>query len=284
MDKKRLIIILAAMIFIVAGIVVSIIYNKLLVDKFSWLLILSAVTGIILSVFNRIKAKQTVFDNGQIIRHKVSGFISHWITALGIITLLITGFIIGFLFFPHLANTPASVILPLNIHFLGILIATFGGFYFLAGYLLSKKISTLLPSIKDITQGTIKKYLFKQKYKNESKYLSSQKSAFLVFSLLGGMLFISGIIKVAAHSWKMPSMFLAITTQVHDVFALLFFIMLLVHIIMALLLANHRVLLKSWFNGKINEQYVKEEHGAWYEELKTVSSVKNTTPKKGEQI
>ena len=53
---------------------------------------------------------------------------------------------------------------------------------------------------------------------------------------------------------------------------------------MALLLANHRVLLKSWFNGKINEQYVKEEHGAWYEELKTVSSVKNTTPKKGEQI
>ena len=126
--------------------------------------------------------------------------------------------------------------------------------------------------------------MFKQKYKNEIKYLYSQKSAFLVFSLLGGMLFISGIIKVEAHSCKMPSMFLAITTQVHDVFALLFFIMLLVHIIMALLLANHRVLLKSWFTGKINEQYVKEEHGAWYEELKTVSSVKNTTPKKGEQI
>lgn len=284
LDKKRFIVILAAIIFIMAGVIISLIYNKLLVDEFSWLLIVSALIGIILAVFHRIKTKETLIDNGQIIRHKISGFISHWITALGILTLLVTGFVIGFLFFPHFVNTPASVLLPLNIHFWGIVIAIFGGFYFLSEYLLSRKFSIILPSIRDITQGTIKKYLFKQKYKNEGKYLSSQKSAFFAFALLGGILFISGTIKVVAHSWEMPSIVLAITTQIHDIFALLFFIMLLIHVIMALLLANHRILLKSWFTGKINEKYVKEEHVAWYEELKTVPSARNTTRKKGEQI
>jgi formate dehydrogenase gamma subunit len=284
LDKKRFIVILAAIIFILAGVIISLVYNKLLVDKFPWLLILSAILGIILAIFQRTKTKETLIDTGQILRHKVSGFVSHWVTALGIITLLVTGFIIGFLFFPHFANTPASVLLPLNIHFWGILIATFGGFYFLSEYLLSRKYSTILPSIRDITQGTIKKYLFKKTYKNEGKYLASQKSAFLVFALLGGILFISGAIKVTAHSWEMPSMVLAITTQVHDIFALLFLIMLLVHTTMALLLANHRILIKSWFTGKINEEYVKEEHSAWYEELKTVPSAKNTTREKGEQI
>jgi cytochrome b subunit of formate dehydrogenase len=198
--------------------------------------------------------------------------------------LLTTGFVIGFLFFPHLADTPMSVLAPLNVHFVGIIIATFGGLYFLTDYLLSKRISTLVPSIRDITQGTIKKYILKQKYENEGKYLSSQKSAFLVFALLGGMLFITGIVKVLAHSWQMPSAVMAVSTQIHDVFALLFVIMLLIHVIMALLVKKHRVLLKSWFTGQINEQYVKKENNAWYEELQSVQPVNGTINHKGKQI
>jgi formate dehydrogenase gamma subunit len=281
LDKKRLYIIFIILIIIGTGIVVSVLYNKLLIDKFSWLLIVSALTGIIAAVIDRFNKKSIPIENGQVVRHKISGFISHWLTAFGIMTLLTTGFVIGFLFFPHFTDTPKSILVPLNVHFMGILITTFGGLYFLSEYLLSKKFSTLIPTIRDITQGTIKKYISKQKYENEGKYLSSQKSAFLVFALLGGILLITGIVKVLAHSWQMPSTVMAVSTQIHDIFALLFTIMLLLHVIMALLVSNHRVLIKSWFTGQISEQYIQQEHNAWYEVLKSTG---NTINHKGKQI
>jgi formate dehydrogenase gamma subunit len=284
LDKKRLYIIFIILIIIGAGIVISVLYNKLLIDKYSWLLIVSALTGIISAVIGRFNKKSIPAENGQVVTHKISGFISHWLTALGIMTLLTTGFVIGFLFFPYLTDTPMSVLAPLNVHFVGIIVVTFGGFYFFTDYLLSKRISTLVPSIRDITQGTIKKYILKQKYEKEGKYLSSQKSAFLVFALLGGMLFITGIVKVLAHSWQMSSTVMAVSTQIHDVFALLFVIMLLIHVIMALLVKGHRVLLKSWFTGKISEQYVKKENNAWYEELQSVQPDNGTINHKGKQI
>ncbi|MFZ7104874.1 MAG: cytochrome b/b6 domain-containing protein, partial [Peptococcaceae bacterium] len=212
--------------------------------------------------------KRAVIEQGEIRRHGTGAFIEHWMTGLGIFLLIVSGFMMGFLFFPHLADTPRSVLFPLNMHFTGIIITVFGGFYFLTDYVFSGKLSVLMPGIKDITQGTIGKYLLKKKWKAETKYLSSQKASFLVFAVFGGVQLITGSVKVMGHLFRIPSSALAATTTIHDIFSLLFIIMLVVHILFVVLSPSYRTLLKSWFTGKVSESYAKEKNEAWYDELK----------------
>ena len=268
MDRNKWLIVLILAVITGAGIVISAFSQILLLDTLPWLMIIAVVFGIASGVLRaRTKKKSAVYKE-QVTRHGKGAFLEHWGTALGIILLIISGFMIGFLFFPHFAGTPKAAIFPLNMHYIGILITFFGGFYFLTDYILSGNFRSLVPNLKDIINGTLGKYLLRKKWVGESKYLSSQKSAFLLFALLGGMQLVTGSIKVAAHFWSLPSETLAITTSIHDVFSLLFIIMLVVHISMVIIIPSHRELLKSWFSGKVSERYAKEYHSAWYEEIK----------------
>jgi formate dehydrogenase subunit gamma len=275
MDRNKWLIITTLIVITGLGIFLFSLLDILLLDSAPWLLIVSMVIGITFGALrSRVKNKPSI-HNEQIARHGLGAFLEHWGTALGIFILIITGFIIGFLFFPHFADTPKSIIFPLNMHFLGILITFLGGFFFLTDYVLSRNFRLLIPNIKDIINGTIVKYLLRKKWGNESKYLSSQKSAFLVFAVLGGIQLVTGSIKITAHFLSIPAVTLAVITLIHDIFSLLFIIMLIVHILMAITLPSHRTLLKSWFTGKISEQYIKENHNAWYEELKETTGSDN---------
>ena len=267
MNRNKWIVIFILLAVTAAGVTVPAYFDILLLSKLPWLLIAAAVTGIVAGVL-RIKFKKSaVIENGEIPRHGTGAFVEHWMTGLGIFLLIISGFMMGFLFFPHLADTPKSVLFPLNMHFTGLIITVFGGFYFLTDYVLSGKLSVLMPDIKEITQGTIGKYLLKKKWKAETKYLASQKSSFLVFAVLGGVQLITGTIKVMGHFFRIPSSALAVTTSIHDIFSLLFIIMLVVHILFVLLSSSYRTLLKSWFTGKVSESYAKEKNKAWYDEI-----------------
>jgi cytochrome b subunit of formate dehydrogenase len=267
MNKNKWIVIFILIAVITIGIIFAAYPNSLLLSKIPWLLIVSAITGIILGILRVRFKRKAVIENGKVFRHGIGAFIQHWLTALGIFLLIISGFIIGFLFFPNIADTPKSVLFPLNLHFIGLNITLFGGLYFLTDYLLSRRLSVLIPNIKEILQGTIGKYLLRKKWEHETKYLASQKSAFLLFAVLGGVQLITGSIKIMGHFYNIPSSTLAITTAIHDIFSLLFIIMLVIHISFALLLSSHRILLKSWFTDKVNESYARENHKAWYDEL-----------------
>ncbi|HAS28485.1 MAG TPA: hypothetical protein DCR59_04945 [Dehalococcoidia bacterium] len=267
MNRNKWLVIILLAVICALGIVISSYADYLLLSRLPWLLAVSTIAGIILGLLNvRFKSK-TVVEDGEISRHGIGAFIQHWLTGLGIFLLIISGFIMGFLFFPPIADTPKSVLFPLNMHFIGLNITLLGGFYFLTDYILSGRFSILMPNIKDITQGTIGKYLLRKKWTAEGKYLSSQKSAFLATAILGGAQIITGSIKVMGHFWDIPSATLAITTAIHDIFSLLFIIMLLIHILFVLVFAEHRILLKSWFTGKVSESYAKEKHEDWYDEL-----------------
>lgn len=267
MNRNKWIVIFILIAVFALGIVISSYPDYLLLSKFPWLLAVSAITGIILGILSvRFKSK-TVIENGGISRHGTGSFIEHWLTALGIFLLIISGFIMGFLFFPPITDTFKGVLFPLNMHFIGLNITLLGGFYFLTDHILSGKLSALIPNVKDIFQGTIGKYLLRKKWTAEGKYLSSQKSAFLAYAVLGGGQIVTGSIKVMGHFLNIPSATLAITTSIHDIFSLLFIIMLVTHIIFVILSVEHRTLLKSWFTGRVSESYAKEKHEAWYDEI-----------------
>jgi cytochrome b subunit of formate dehydrogenase len=267
MNRNKWFVIFILIAVVAAGVIASAYIDILLLSKLPWLLIVAAVTGIILGILSVRFKSRTVIENGDVSRHGIGAFIEHWMTVLGIFLLIISGFLIGFLFFPHIAETPKSVLFPLNMHFTGLIITVFGGFYFLTDHILSKKLRLLIPGIKDILNGTIGKYILKREWNKEGKYLSSQKSAFLAYAILGGVQLITGSIKIIGHFFHIPASTLAVTTSIHDIFSLLFIIMLFVHILFVLLSPSHRILLKSWFTGKVSESYVKEKNKAWYDEI-----------------
>ncbi len=232
------------------------------------MIVISIVAGI---AFGTARAK---FKNkpaiiiGQVTRHGDGAVFKHWGTALGIFTLIASGILLGFLFFPHLMNTPDTAAFPLNMHFVGLMVTSFGGFYFVTDYLLSRNFMLLVPNLKDIIHGTLGKYFLRRKWVTETKYLSAQKSSFLLFALVGGVQLVTGAIKMAAHIWLLSPSVMSITTVIHDIFSLLFIILLVMHVLFVLAIPRHRPLLQSWFKGKVTEEYAKKEHPIWYEELK----------------
>lgn len=249
------------------GLGFSYLSDSVLFDTMPWVLLVFVVAGIILGIFKGRIRHQKVTAAGKVVRHSGSGFFQHWGTALGIFALIASGILMGFLFFPTITKSPAGFIFPMNLHFVALAVTLFGGFYFLTGYLISNKLSTLIPNSKDIWQGTIGKYILRKKWSSENKYLSSQKSSFLLFSILGLGQLVTGGIKVAAHVWSLSPSLMSISTVFHDIFTLLFILLLVEHILFVLIIKKHRTLLASWFSGTVDEEYAREEHPIWYDEL-----------------
>ncbi|MDD4924029.1 MAG: cytochrome b/b6 domain-containing protein [Dehalococcoidales bacterium] len=242
-------------------------YDSVLFDTAPWVILVSIFTGIVLGIFRSKAIQNKIIGDGRVIRHNGSGFFQHWGTALGIFALIASGIIMGFLFFPTIIKSPSGFIFPMNMHFVGLIVTLFGGFYFLTSYLLSKKIGTLIPDSKDIIHGTFGKYILRKTWTPEDKYLSSQKASFLLFAILGLGQLVTGGIKVAAHIWSLSPSLMSISTVLHDIFSLLFILLLLEHILFVVLIKKHRILLASWFKGTVAEEYTRKEHTFWYSEL-----------------
>jgi cytochrome b subunit of formate dehydrogenase len=107
-----------------------------------------------------------------------------------------------------------------------------------------------VPNLKDIVDGTLKKYLFRFKFKETGKYLASQKASFLLFAIIGVIILVTGVIKLLFFYISIPFKLDEIATKVHDISALLFGIVLVVHILLAVGLHSNWPLLKSWLTGK----------------------------------
>ena len=215
----------------------------------------------------KLKGRETIED-GEVVRHGAGSFLEHWGTALGISVLTASAFLMGFLVFPSQVNTTAEALFPLNLHFVGVVITLFGGFFFAGDFLVSRNYSVLIPTPQDIIGGFFGKYFLGRKYYNEGKYFGSVKSAFLLFAVVGAGVLTTGAIKLAGHVWPIQASVLATTSYLHDIFGLLVMLMVITHLLFLFALKAPWTTIKSWFTGKVPEEFAKEEHPVWYEELK----------------
>ncbi len=242
--------------------------ETLLFDTVPWVVVASAALGFLLGAIRaRLKGREKIVGE-EVIRHGGGAFLGHWGTALGAFVLIVSGILLGFLFIPSQADTTAKALFPLNLQFIGVVFLLFGGFHFVADFLFSGNYSRLIPNLQDITGGTLGKYMLRREWRAEGKYLSSQKSAFLGFAVLGTAILVTGAIKVAAHIWPIQASVLLTTTYIHDIFVLLSIMMLIVHVLFVLVFPEHRPALKGWFTGKLSAEHAQKEHPLWYEELK----------------
>lgn len=269
MVKKELAILFLVLAALGVGLYFSYTTESLFFDDVLWVVLAAIVLGLVLGAVRAILRKKLAIIGDEAERHDSSSFLEHWGTAIGIFTLIASGIILGFLFIPSFVSTSKEAIAPINMHFIGLVITMFGGCYFLADYILARDYDKLIPNIPDIIGGTIAKYFLRRKWTAEDKYLSSQKSAFLAFAALGGCVLVTGAIKVAAHIWHMQATAYAVTTFFHDIFSLLFILLLIVHVLLVVGLKAHWPALVSWVTGKVKKDYVKHEHPVWSDELET---------------
>lgn len=176
-------------------------------------------------------------------RHSIDSILEHWGTAVGIFILIVSGIQIHY----H-TGLPA-----IKLHFLGILITLLFGSYFLADFIVSRKYRTLLPDLKDIIDGTVRKYLFQFKFKETGKYMASQKASFLLFVILGAVILVTGVIKLLFFYITISFSLFKTATKIHDISAYVFMGVLVVHILLVIARRTNRPLLLSWFNGKTPE-------------------------------
>ncbi len=246
---KRILFSVGLIIFIIAAWVLwnmkfGALYSPFQVFRDSrWIFIFTAIAGAAAGIIAglikmALRARKT---NPKTVRHTVDTILEHWGTAAGIFILIVSGVQLHYF---H-GGLPA-----IKLHFLGIFFTLLFGTYFLADFFVSLKYRTLLPGLKDIIDGTIKKYIFRFKFKETGKYLASQKASFLLFAVAGAVILVTGIIKLLFFYIKIPFKLLETATKVHDISALIFGIVLVIHIMLAVARRSNRPLLSSWFNGK----------------------------------
>ena len=250
---KRILFTLGLIVFIA---IVSILWTLNLEIKIfretRWIFIAAFLVGFIAGIIGgmlklRLKSRET---NINAIRHTLDSIMEHWGTAIGLFIMIVSGYQI----YEH--GGPNAI----KLHFLGLFLTLLFGSYFLADFFISGKYATLFPNIKDIVDGTIKKYLFRLKLKETGKYLSSQKSSFLVFVFLGGLIFVSGVIKLLRFYISISYRIAKIATTIHDISAWGFVAILVIHIVLVIVWPTYRPLLRSWFTGKNPEGHQSQEN------------------------
>ena len=210
-----------------------------------WIFLVSFIVGTIAGTIgailkNRIRLRNV---NLQTERHSIDSIMEHWGTAVGIFILMVSGIQIR-----YYSGLPA-----IKLHFLAIFFTLLFGSYFVADFFVSKKYTILLPNMKDIIDGTIKKYLLRFNFKETGKYMASQKASFLIFLILGVLILVTGVIKLFFFYIALPFRLLEIATKIHDISALLFGLVLAVHVLLVIARRANWPLLRSWFNGKTPE-------------------------------
>ena len=166
-----------------------------------WMLPIAALLGIFLGAYKEHRRPKPQIKDGKILRHDDVIFLEHWSVASSTALLAATGILLGFFFIPRFVQNPESVGFMLNLHFVGVLVFTFGVCHYITDVILVGGVKELLPKASDlkesITQYTAK--LGMAQPPRPGKYFPTQRITypFWVLAVLG--ISLTGLFKVAAQ-------------------------------------------------------------------------------------
>ncbi len=128
--------------------------------------------------------------------------------ALAGLVLLVTGILLGGTWSPRLVGTSQAIALTLNMHFIGIVLMLFGGFYTLTRMVVAGDYS-LFAAFGDIFKPIRGK-----------RQLTSYGWALWAFTLGFATLAIKGFFLVVVHLFHWPEAILVVASAIHDILAL----------------------------------------------------------------
>lgn len=223
--------------------------------------------GIFLGTLNYRKKKDR-FINGQVERHDEIFFIQHWTNAIGFVICIISGLVLGTLFIPRSVTSVESIGFAMNMHYVGVLFIFFGAGYYVTKGIATGEIKHMMPRKGDLSKmiAHYKAKIFKNvEAPKEEKFIAAERVVFPLWIIGVSGIVLSGIFKVLAHVWSLPSLLMGVMTFLHGVFAIYCTLLLMGHIFAAAIISWP--MLRSMLTGKMSEEYVRKNHQLWYEEI-----------------
>ena len=257
-----------------------------LFDQYWWVIFVVVFLALLFSAFTYRKKSRQVGD--KILRHDMAARISHWFNAGGILILLYSGFMLGFMIFPRQVSGTEEVATMFNLHFFGAIFFLFGAIYWVGNTFLSpKRLAEHSPyqgSLKDAVLHYLKMIGIGKKSDTRptGKYEASERLAFIPLTLLALFMGITGLIKLAAHAWHVPTGLLTFATWTHDVSTVILLILLVFHIVLAAVVPWAWPLLRSMIHGYIPVDFAKAHHPGWVKELEEEGLLENDNKEKEE--
>jgi formate dehydrogenase gamma subunit len=211
----------------------------------------------------------------KIYRQSLSNRLVHWITAVSILILIISG--LGQM--PiykryNVVKLPGAewlgdYTITLILHYLAAIILIFIVFYHMFVHLIQKQFD-IFPKRGDGRESIkiIKAMLTKGEEPPSEKYLAEQRLAYLAIGMTVIALVVTGLIKMAKNldfiSITHPIIYWA--TMIHNIatFAMIF---LIIGHMAAFLIKANRKLLPGMFSGYVDKEYVKHRHSLWYKRI-----------------
>lgn len=212
---------------------------------------------------------------GKIYRQPLPNRFVHWGIAISIFMLIITGLGQMPLYGRYLVVKPfgtnwlTSYEITLWVHYIFAATLIFFIFYHLV-YHVSTRQYHLLPKRGDVIGSyyLIKAMILRQKEPPCHKYLPEQRLTYLYFVFSIGLVVVTGVIKIFKNIMGVQPTngILLWGAQLHNLATVLIIFGIVLHLGAFVVKAN-RKLLPGMFTGYVDEEYVKERHCLWYDEL-----------------
>ncbi|MFB6086644.1 MAG: cytochrome b/b6 domain-containing protein [Halodesulfurarchaeum sp.] len=204
---------------------------------------------------------------GLVRRHEAFGaFFEHWAATVGMLFLIGSGVLLGFLFVPRFVSTTETVGLTINVHWAGAAILLFAASYHLGGLIMGDH-REILPKSGDLKNAVrnVASYLRLGNEPEAEKYLPIQRVSYLIWAGLIAVVAITGLVKAADYPWEVGGGLMSAMTYLHDIFALFTILFLVAHV-GAVLMPSHLQQLRSQITGWIPIEYVRSHHSRWLPE------------------
>lgn len=307
MNNKR-----TGRIVIVVGVIISVIgavwivaqklwgtqpWNPLLSDNvifakaLPFILGLGILVGIANALLDRGIGPEPATD-GYIRRFSVTTVLIHWINAIGFLLALVTGsvqYLTGVLDVPP----PLPLYIFYRLHYIGasllvFAVSSFVTHRFLIGdrRLLPERgrlfhelrgLVDELPRFIGVPLAVIVGVNLRRRAPRTGQFTFYERLvSFPIWSLLLALLIVTGLIKTIRYVYPVPGSLLFWASTLHVACMILLAAKLLDHL-RFVFSPSRWPLLVSMFTGRVPEEYVKEHHPAWYEELSTTPSREKQT-------
>lgn len=245
---------------------------RLLFDSATWLVWAAPFAGLIAAGFT--PRRDPVIEGDRVLRHDTAAIVEHWSHAAATVILLISGFALGVRYLlPRFVSGATEAGVTLNLHFVGAVIFGFGATFYTANAVLSGRWRehiphAVLPAIKDFFRH-YRAIFTRSELPPEGKYFAIEHLTYPIAILGSALIFITGLVKVAAHTFGLPAGLMGATTLVHDLAAIVLGFFLIAHAVAGALVPWSWPLLRSMLTGYVTLDYAKHHHKLWYDELST---------------
>lgn len=210
-----------------------------------------------------------------IVRQSVPNLISHWLVALSIFSLIVSGMAqmpmaqrYKIAEVPGLAWT-ADFHFTLSLHYIGAIVLLFAVTFHIT-YALASRRFNIMPRKGDFKESVliIKAMMGKGEEPASHKYLAEQR---LAYAFIGGSTLVvlaSGAVKVAKNiaGVELSGAAIWFATLMHNISAMLVIVGVVGHLA-AFIIKENRALLPAMFSGRVDRGYAKHRHSLWYREV-----------------